>query len=498
MMRRFAMTIGVQDYATGSGVAPLQYACADAQAIGVALREQCRFEEVRILTTASPETGLLTDTSILTALRDMAAKVNEEDLFLFFFAGHGVELRVGGQDRSFLLAPNASLQFMTGLLDLAMVREIMARMACAQRVFLLDCCRNDPHAGRGDSSNMMTAQLTRDIVATAARTETALPNRVTLVMNACRPGERSYERPDVGQGAFSYWIVQGLRGAAWMEGRLEGAQLCHYVQSKLTEWSARTGLNQHADFQQLESAAPVFLAQGHRPEIAPASPLPTAPVRPSKHVQLPIGGSAGMECVHVESGEFRMGAAEDDVSAFDNERPVRRVRITEDYWIARRPVTVSQWTSVMVGDRPPHGAADAPKTETSWDDAQEFLFRWNEQLVLPAADALGQGRDWVVRLPTEAEWEFALATEGHAAWPDWIGHCWQWCEDWFGPYGHGLAIDPTGPREGMERVLRGASWRADRRFFRPTARGHRPPNARQDDIGFRIVLARRPLENDGI
>jgi formylglycine-generating enzyme required for sulfatase activity len=490
-MRRYAITVGVQEYALGGGVAPLQYACADAEAIGNALREHCRFDEVRILTTSSTANGQLTDTSILTTLRDMAGRLNEDDLFLFFFAGHGVEQQVGGQHRSFLLAPNASLQFMTGLLDLAMLREIMARMACSQRVFLLDCCRNDPLGGRGDAGNPMTERLTRDIVAAAMRPHTDQTNRVTLVMNACRPGERSYERPDVGHGAFSHWLVQGLRGEAWTDEGLEGAQLCRYVESSLTDWSQRTGLRQHADFQQLESASVVWLAGAGALQGAPRPPAimppPPQPVRP---VELHLGNAVTIPLRLVTRGEFQMGASVDDSGAFSNERPQHRVRITRDFLVGERPVSCTLWNAVMTANLRQGDNKDAPVSRVSWDDAQAFIARLNQLIDDGQCKLEGSAGQWTVRLPTEAEWEYAASVLGPDVRPDWIGLCWQWCEDWYGPYRHGLAIDTQGSLEGTERVLRGASPSTDRRFLRPTARGHRPPDTRQQDIGFRIVLVR--------
>ncbi len=488
-MRRYAITVGVQEYEPGGGVAPLQYACADAEAIGNALRDHCRFDEVRILTTASTANGQLTDTTILTSLRDMAGHLNQDDLFLFFFAGHGIEQQIGGQHRSFLLAPNASLQFMTGLLDLAMIREIMARMACSQRVFLLDCCRNDPLGGRGDAGNPMTERLTRDIVAAAARPHTTQANRVTLVMNACRPGERSYERTDVGHGAFSHWIIEGLLGEAWTDEGLEGAQLCRYVESSLADWSQRTGLSQHADFQQLESASVVWLAGAASPKRS-ASPEPAMPPppQPLAETELRLWNGVTFPLLHIPAGEFSMGAQAEDPEAFNNERPQHRARITRDFLIAQRPVTTEQWAAVLEHEDRRVNQDATLKTGITWDRAQEYLLRLNELLNVGDCTVEGLTGEWTARLPTEAEWEYAVTRVGRHRWPDWIGLCWQWCEDWFGPYTHSLAIDPQGPKEGTERIMCGASSSADRRFLRPTARGHRPPGTRQDDIGFRFVL----------
>src|SRR3954469_3356075 len=40
---------------------------------------------------------------------------------------------------------------------------------------------------------------------------------------------------------------------------------------------------------------------------------------------------------------------------------------------------------------------------------------------------------------------------------DMHGNVWQWCHDWFGDYAQKDVVDPQGPKNGNERVLRGGS-----------------------------------------
>jgi formylglycine-generating enzyme required for sulfatase activity len=96
------------------------------------------------------------------------------------------------------------------------------------------------------------------------------------------------------------------------------------------------------------------------------------------------------------------------------------------------------------------------------------------------------------RLPTEAEWEYACRAGtikaysfGDAITPkdanytgskigipvtvgnyqanafglfDMHGNVLEWCEDWYGDYPKGVAVDPKGPAKGGSRVLRGGSF----------------------------------------
>jgi formylglycine-generating enzyme required for sulfatase activity len=114
--------------------------------------------------------------------------------------------------------------------------------------------------------------------------------------------------------------------------------------------------------------------------------------------------------VKVPAGTFRMGS--DQVIHADDawnpcsacsprnevERPVHQVTISKDFWMGQFDVTQKQWQDVM-GNNPSFNLAagpDAPVEQVSWRDVQSFLAKANAM-----QDA------WMVRLPTEAEWEYA-------------------------------------------------------------------------------------------
>jgi len=227
-----------------------------------------------------------------------------------------------------------------------------------------------------------------------------------------------------------------------------------------------------------------------------------------------IRNSIGMELILISPGEFLMGSEDGE----SDEKPVRRVQISQPFYMGKYPVTQAQWQAVMGKNPSPFtiGDLNRPVEQVSWNDVQEFLRKLNEQ---------EKGKPY--RLPTEAEWEHAARAgtttvycfgddperlseyawydknSGHTTHPvgqlkpnawglcDVQGNVWEWVQDWYAADYYGqrpnLDRDPQGPDKGEARVLRGGSWYYGARSVRIAYRRGYEPGDRFGGIGFRCA-----------
>ena len=72
---------------------------------------------------------------------------------------------------------------------------------------------------------------------------------------------------------------------------------------------------------------------------------------------------------------------------------------------------------------------------------------------------------------------------------DVLGNVWQWVEDYYAAdyYASAAPQNPAGPRAGTQRVLRGGSWSSLPANVRVSYRLTNPPGDRVNDFGFRCA-----------
>ncbi|MCC5877068.1 MAG: SUMF1/EgtB/PvdO family nonheme iron enzyme [Candidatus Sumerlaeia bacterium] len=255
---------------------------------------------------------------------------------------------------------------------------------------------------------------------------------------------------------------------------------------------------------------------------------------PPQELNITLPGNIYLTMVRIPAGEFVMGSPDDERGRFSNEGPQTNVTLTQDFYMGKYPVTQTQWQALM-GSNPSYFSNRLinPVEMVSWHDAQAFITALNAHI-----SATGQGPA-AMRLPTEAEWEYAArggtttrfyfgdsldcndlhqdcaagSIPGNRSdfmwWAgnsngrtqpvglmrpnafglhDMHGNVWEWCEDrYFDSLAGGSVTDPTGPSSGSYRVRRGGSWFHDAWDSRSANRTGSPPSSRGNTFGFRLA-----------
>lgn len=168
----------------------------------------------------------------------------------------------------------------------------------------------------------------------------------------------------------------------------------------------------------LLAAPPLAAQEWERPFWDPAEPVPG-------QLDLPLPCGARMAFVRVETPvapgdpladrEIKIGGAAQETGYLDYFRTaVVRGSFTKGeqvfYYLAKYEVTRDQWTAVMDDACPtPSRGGTRPQGGVSWFEAIDFTRRLSEWLRTEAAESLPQEERvyGYLRLPTEAEWEFA-------------------------------------------------------------------------------------------
>ena len=264
-----------------------------------------------------------------------------------------------------------------------------------------------------------------------------------------------------------------------------------------------------------------------------SNPLPLAVAFGGVEIPFP-------EMVLVQGGTFWMG--DDPTPGSAN---FRHEVTLDSFWIGKYPVTSAEYAAFLNAANPDE--RDRKKwveLESFWnsgfsirrEDTRFLPIRGKEQHPIVGVSWTGAiaYTEWLaglmgakLRLPTEAEWEYAAGggSQGRTMWAgtddqqnlrdfawfsrnsigkthpvgqklpnrlglyDMSGNVWEWCEDWYGSdyYVSCQSGNPKGPPSGDNRVDRGGCWLNDPFNCRVAFRGSLNPSGRAGTLGFRLA-----------
>jgi hypothetical protein len=259
---RWAVVVGAGQY-EDSGIPRLRYTVPDAEAVYQLLTGPGGFKREHVL--------LLTDrTERKPTLRNLkwalgtflARSARKDDTVVIFFAGHGApEVDPRGLERDgiakYLVPIDADLDDLYATaLPMDELQTIFSRIEAERVVVLLDACYSGGAGGR-----TFLAKRTRSTALDDLFLERLTRAKGRAILTAARPSELSLELPELGHGLFTYYLLNGLRGAADVnrDDIVSLQELYEYVEQQVVQKSRAVGANQHPVFKgELEGALPLM------------------------------------------------------------------------------------------------------------------------------------------------------------------------------------------------------------------------------------------------
>lgn len=232
--RLFLVTVGINEYRNPKY--NLNYAIADADALKETLTAGAsgifdKIHHVDIRNSAFTREGLAS------AMREIQGLANEQDMLIFYYAGHGVMSEGSVKDIEFFFVPHDVTQ-LYGRDDLlyekaipaSEIEEMSRRVNAQKQVFILDACQSagalDAMARRGAAEEQAIAKLAR--------------STGTFWITATGSDQFATEFEQLGHGIFTYALIEGLTGKADASGgdnTITVRELTAYIESRVPELS---------------------------------------------------------------------------------------------------------------------------------------------------------------------------------------------------------------------------------------------------------------------
>ncbi len=230
----YLITVGVNSYRNPKY--NLNFAVADASAFEREVKKGGGnlFDQVIV---KSIRDNKATKTDILAAFHDIQKQAKEQDLFIFYYAGHGVMSEGKVTEAQFYLVPHDITQLYgkddvltEKAISATELKELSKNINAQKQVFILDACQSsgaiDALTVRGAAEERALAQLAR--------------STGTFWITATGTEQFATEFADLGHGVFTYSLLEGLRGKADNgDKRITIKELSAYIENRVPELSEK-------------------------------------------------------------------------------------------------------------------------------------------------------------------------------------------------------------------------------------------------------------------
>jgi len=228
---RWAVLVGVTHY-QDEGIGDLRVCASDVSAVHDLLIAQPDNTYDRQRTRLLVDEGgddLPTRSKIIGAVTALAQSAEAEDLLMFYFSGHGIE--VNGE--AYLLPRDAEYAALANTsVPVALVKQLVIGSDAHIKVMVLDACHSGARIGK--AAPIMTEDFIRRVFEEAE-------GMVTL--SSCRQQQVSWEWQEQNRSVFTYYLLEGLEGAADSGNKkfVTANDLSRYVTSEVKAWAAKRG-----------------------------------------------------------------------------------------------------------------------------------------------------------------------------------------------------------------------------------------------------------------
>jgi WD40 repeat protein len=225
----YLVAVGINQYKNPKMA--LTYARPDAESfIQVMEQKGALFKNVELHTLYDQEASR---TNILKKLDELSAKVHPEDVFVFYYAGHGSMV-----DNQFYFIPTESLRLYdasslkTDAIEATILQDKLKNIRALKQLIIMDACQSGGSvellATRGATEEKAIAQLSR--------------SAGIHIMASAGSDQFATEFAELGHGLFTYLLLKALQGdadGAPKDGKVTIYELKSYLDDQVPEMTRK-------------------------------------------------------------------------------------------------------------------------------------------------------------------------------------------------------------------------------------------------------------------